>query len=47
MIVDEEVAGMASLIEGHDKNYQRINSGEWKNRSDDYIVHRVAISSKY
>lgn len=48
MIVDEEVAGMASLIEGPDKNYQRIDSGEWKNRSDDYIaIHRVAISSKY
>ena len=24
LIVDEEVAGMASLIEGPDKNYQRI-----------------------
>ena len=48
LIVDEEVAGMASLIEGPDKNYQRIDSGEWKNRSDDYIaIHRVAISSKY
>lgn len=47
MIVDEEVVGMASLIEAHDKNYQRIDSGEWKNRSDDYIVHRVSISSKY
>lgn len=48
LIVDEEVAGMASLIEGPDKNYQRIDSGEWKNKSDDYIaIHRVAISSKY
>ena len=27
LIVDEEVAGMASLIEGPDKNYQRIDSG--------------------
>lgn len=44
LIVDEEVAGMASLIEGPDKNYQRIDSGEWKNKSDDYIaIHRVAI----
>lgn len=48
LIVDEEVAGMASLIEGPDKNYQRIDSEEWKNKSDDYIaIHRVAISSKY
>lgn len=48
LVVDGAVAGMASLIAGPDRNYARIDDGEWKNDSDEYIaVHRVAISSRY
>lgn len=47
LIVNQEVAGMATLQIGPDPNYKVISNGFWEQTSDYMVIHRVAIAFKY
>ncbi|HCD08659.1 GNAT family N-acetyltransferase [Companilactobacillus crustorum] len=48
LMVDNQVAGTATLIVADDPNYREITDGSWKNTTDPYAtIHRIAISSDY
>lgn len=48
LIVDDVIAGTATLLDTPEPTYTDIKNGHWDNETDPYVTtHRVAISSKY
>lgn len=48
LMVDDEIAGTATLVAGEDPNYAVIYEGEWQEASLPYAaIHRIAISGKF
>lgn len=48
LIVNDQVAGVATLVPGPEKSYQKITGGAWHNDNDHYLtIHRVAISNAF
>lgn len=48
LLVNGQVAGVATLKPGPEADYRTITGGHWVNDSDDYVtIHRVAISSHF
>ena len=44
LMVDDQIAGTATMITGNDANYREIQNGAWINTTDPYAtVHRIAI----
>ena len=47
LTVDNEVAGYAAVVIGHEPTYADIE-GKWENNVDTYAtIHRIAVSSKF
>lgn len=45
LMVDDQVAGTASMIVGDDLHYQELAGGHWANETDPYAtIHRIAIA---
>lgn len=48
LLVNGQVAGVATLKPGPEDDYRTITGGHWANDCDDYVtIHRVAISRHY
>jgi len=49
LILDGQVAGVAALQQGYDKNYQDMTSGSWLRDSDvTYsVIHRITVQSGF
>ncbi|KAE9560499.1 GNAT family N-acetyltransferase [Companilactobacillus bobalius] len=48
LMVDNKVAGTATLIVADDPNYREITDGQWENNTDPYAtIHRIAISGDF
>ncbi|GEO46310.1 GNAT family N-acetyltransferase [Companilactobacillus kimchii] len=48
LMVDNKIAGTATLIVADDPNYREITDGQWENNTDPYAtIHRIAISSDF
>lgn len=48
LMVDQKVAGTATLIVADDPNYHEIFNGDWENKTDPYAtIHRIAINPNY
>lgn len=48
LLVNGQVAGVATLLPGPEDDYRTITGGHWSNDGDDYVtIHRVAISSHF
>lgn len=48
LLVNGQVAGVATLLPGPEDDYRTITGGHWADDSDDYVtIHRVAISSHF
>lgn len=47
LIVSGQIAGMATLKQEGDPNYQQITAGEWHSHKRYVALHRVAISNEF
>ncbi|KRN30761.1 acetyltransferase [Liquorilactobacillus mali] len=49
LIVDQEVAGFAALLQEPDNNYQKITAGKWLNTENTHYttIHRIAVSAHF
>ncbi|TPR12321.1 GNAT family N-acetyltransferase [Apilactobacillus timberlakei] len=49
LVTDGNIAGTATIHQGIDPNYLKIEDGEWVNGSEAHYaaIHRVAISNKF
>ena len=48
LIVDGQLAGVASLQPSPEESFENISQGEWANSTDPYLViHRLAIGDQY
>ena len=48
LIVDQKVAGTATLIVGNEPSYDEIIGGSWNNTTDPYAtIHRIAIGKAF
>lgn len=47
LIVNQEIAGMATIQLGPDPNYHKIYKGSWQEDVAYRVIHRVAIDRKY
>ncbi len=49
LVVGQEVAGFAALLQEPDDNYQKITDGEWIRPEDTHYatIHRIAVSSHF
>ncbi|WP_057828682.1 GNAT family N-acetyltransferase [Liquorilactobacillus cacaonum] len=49
LIVNQTIAGIATLLQEPDPNYQQVVEGNWTNSKDPHYatIHRLAISSKF
>ena len=48
LIVDQKIAGTATLIVGNEPSYKEIIGGAWKNNTDPYAtIHRIAIGKAF
>lgn len=48
LMVDQKVAGTATLIIGNEPSYDEISGGAWNNTTDPYAtIHRIAIGKAF
>lgn len=47
-IIDYKIAGVMYINRGYDKDYNRIDDGNWLNNDSEYmVIHRVAVHEDY
>lgn len=48
LMVDDQIAGTATMITADDPNYHEIFGGQWQNTTDPYAtIHRIAIGQGF
>lgn len=48
LLVDDKVAGVATLLDQPEPSYAQISAGNWNNTTQPYMtIHRVAVSADY